>query len=335
MRWPIKVGLAGRGLVRNLGCSIAFLLAGCGGGIHQLASDTPVKIGRPYTIGGRTYYPSDNSNYDQIGEASWYGSYEQGHKTASGEKFLKQRVSAAHTTLPLPSYVEVTRLDTGQRMLVRVNDRGPYARDRIIDLSKEAARQLGIDMAGRAMVRVRRVMPTARQRDRLRRGYPVDLASVAPTATPPRTGRVTPAQARTVQQPAPVAPAGPPAAPYAPPQPAAPLQPSDLASPYAPATDAPPAYAPPVYAPPAYRPPAAIAAPVATGGSILIAAPSDPDAADALASSLSGEGAHVVATGSGYRVIAGPYPDRGTLSAALARLRARGYQGASVLTPTP
>lgn len=321
---------------RGLALALAVLLAGCGGGIHQLASDTPVKIGRPYTVNGRTYYPSDNSNYDQIGEASWYGSYEQGHKTASGEKFLKQRVSAAHTTLPLPSYVEVTRLDTGQRMLVRVNDRGPYARDRIIDLSKEAARQLGIDMAGRAMVRVRRVQPTARQRDRLRRGYPVDLASVAPTATPPRTGWVAPAQARTVQQPVPVAPVVAPTTPaYAPPQPASPLQPSDLAAPYGPTTTPPsPAYAPPAYTPaPAPRP--AYRAPVAAGGSILVATPSDPDAADALASALGSEGARVTATGSGYRVIAGPYPDQNALSAALARLRARGYQGASVLTPTP
>jgi rare lipoprotein A len=325
MRWPTRRGCA---------LATAFLLAGCGGGIHRLASDTPVKIGRPYMVGGRTYYPADNTSYDQIGEASWYGSYEQGHKTASGETFLKQRVSAAHTTLPLPSYVEVTRLDTGQRMLVRVNDRGPYARDRIIDLSKEAARQLGIDVAGRAIVRVRRVLPTARQRERLRRGYPVDLASVAPSATAPRTGWIAPAPVRTppppvVAVPVPVAPA----ASYAPLPQTAPQQASDLAPPpaygpaYAPAPSAPPVYAPPSR--PAYR------APVAGGRSILVAAPADPDAADALATSLSSEGAHVVATGSGYRVVAGPYPDQNALSAALARLRARGYQGASVLTTTP
>jgi rare lipoprotein A len=330
MRWPIRRRPQGRGLA----LSLAFLLAGCGGGIHQLASDTPVKIGRPYTVNGRTYYPSDNTSYDQIGEASWYGSYEQGHKTASGEKFLKQRVSAAHTTLPLPSYVEVTRLDTGQRMLVRVNDRGPYARDRIIDLSKEAAHQLGIDMAGRAMVRVRRVQPTRRQRERLRRGYAVDLASVSPTATPPRTGRVAPAQAATVQQPAPVTPY-PSYAP--PPAQAGPQAPSDLAPapPYA-APMAAPAYAPPVYAPPAAPPRPAYRPSVApAGGSVVVASPSDPDAADALAASLSGEGARVVATGNGYRVVAGPYPDQSSLSAALARLRARGYQGATAITTTP
>src|SRR6187402_1488905 len=124
---------------RWLALSIGLLLAGCGGGggIHRLVQDTPVKIGRPYTVNGRTYVPTDVPNYDQIGEASWYGTAEQGRHTASGEIFYRQRPSAAHTTLPLPSYVEVTRLDTGQRILVRVNDRGPYARDRILDLSQE------------------------------------------------------------------------------------------------------------------------------------------------------------------------------------------------------
>ncbi|HLY91333.1 MAG TPA: septal ring lytic transglycosylase RlpA family protein, partial [Acetobacteraceae bacterium] len=146
------------------------LLAGCGGGVHGLVPDTPVKLGRPYMVGGRSYVPVDNPAYDQIGEASWYGNAEQGRSTANGETFYRQRPSAAHTTLPLPSYVEVTRLDTGQRILVRVNDRGPYARDRILDLSEEAARELGIQRAGRALVRVRRVTPGSSERKRLQRG---------------------------------------------------------------------------------------------------------------------------------------------------------------------
>jgi rare lipoprotein A len=269
--------------------ALALLLAGCGGGgIHHLVEDTPVKLGRPYTVAGRTYVPTDDPNYDQIGEASWYGNIEQGHHTASGEIFYRQRPSAAHKTLPLPSYVEVTRLDTGARILVRVNDRGPFARDRILDLSQEAAKEIGIDRAGRAMVRVRRVTPNSRDREKLRRGYPVALSSVAPTATPPRTGRIAPYLAPTVQQPVTVAP-----------------------TPMAP----PPA---PVYALPPQR-------------TILVAAPSDPDAADALASSLAAEGARVQATATGYRVVTGPYPDDASLSAALARLRARGYQGATVI----
>jgi rare lipoprotein A len=270
------------------------LLAGCGGGVHGIVSDSPVKLGRPYAINGRTYVPTDDTYYDQIGEASWYGNAEQGRHTANGETFYRQRPSAAHTTLPLPSYVEVTRLDTGRRILVRVNDRGPYARDRILDLSEEAAKELGIDRAGRAMVRVRRVTPSGHDRDKLRRGYPVVLASVAPTATPPRIGRVAPQIASTVQQPVAVAPAA-----------------------------APPRRA---LAPTVRRP----AMPSLPARSILVASPADADAADALASSLSGEGARVVATGTGYHVIAGPYPDDASLSAALARLRTRGYQGAAV-----
>jgi rare lipoprotein A len=277
--------------------SVAFLLAGCGGGgLHRLVLDTPVKLGRPYTVAGRTYVPTDDVDYDQIGEASWYGNAEQGRHTASGETFYRQRPSAAHKTLPLPSYVEVTRLDTGRRILVRVNDRGPFARDRIVDLSLEAAKELDIDRAGRAMVRVRRVTPSARDREKLRRGYPVELASVAPTATPPRVGRIAPSMAGTVQQP------------YVPrPRP----QPQPMA--------------------PSPTPPAS---PMPAGRQVLIAAPADPDAADAIATSLAGEGAHVVASGGGYRVVTGPYSDDTSLSAALARLRMRGYQGAIAFDPS-
>jgi rare lipoprotein A len=278
---------------RWLALGVGLLLAGCGGGgIHRLVADTPVKLGRPYNVRGQTYVPTDDPDYDQIGEASWYGNAEQGNHTASGETFYRQRPSAAHKTLPLPSYVEVTRLDTGARILVRVNDRGPFARDRILDLSKEAADELDIVRAGRAMVRVRRVTPNGRDRDRLRRGYPVVLSSVAPTATPPRTGRVAPYIAPTVQQPVAVAPNPAPA--------------------YTPA----PAYA----APPRPR--------------IVVATPSDPDAADALATSLAAEGARVEPTATGYRVVTGPYPDDASLSAALARLRAHGYQGAAVIDVT-
>ncbi len=281
MPWPIE-----RNAQRVGGLAGLLLLAGCGGGIqgiHGLVPDSPVKLGRPYMIGGRTYVPADDAAYDQIGEASWYGNAEQGRSTANGETFYRQRPSAAHTTLPLPSYVEVTRLDTGRRILVRVNDRGPYARDRILDLSEEAARELGIDRAGRAMVRVRRVTPGGRDRERLRRGYPVLLSSVEPTATPPRVGRVAPAMTAQVQRPLPSA--------------------------------------------VRRRTPASTR-------SILVASPTDSDAADALASSLAPEGAHVVATGVGYRVIAGPYPDDASLTAALARLHARGYQRAAVTDAT-
>lgn len=292
MRWPAERA-ARLATTRAWPFAAALLLSGCGGGIHRLVSDAPVRIGRPYSVGGRTYAPYDDRSYDTIGEASWYGTREQGRPTANGEKFDKRRVSAAHPTLPLPSYVEVTRLDTGARMLVRINDRGPFARDRVLDLSREAARELGIDRAGRALVRIRRVQPTAAQSRALRRGYPVMLASVTPTATPPGVG---PAPA--LPRPLPVVP-----------RTSAPLRPA-------------PVYAPP----PVPTPPAAPAL-----HEIVVATPADPDAADALATALAGEGGRVEASGGGYRVVTGPYPDEAARAAALARIVSRGYQGAVAL----
>ena len=103
-------------------------------------SDAPVQVGAPYSIGGRSYTPVDQTDYDEVGYASWYGSELAGRPTANGEAFVAEGVSAAHRTLPLPSYVEVTRLDTGRTILVRINDRGPADPTRLIDLSAGAAR---------------------------------------------------------------------------------------------------------------------------------------------------------------------------------------------------
>ncbi|MBL8770228.1 MAG: septal ring lytic transglycosylase RlpA family protein [Phenylobacterium sp.] len=117
------------------------------------------KIGKPYQVGGVWYVPREQPDYDQVGVASWYGDAFHLKATANGEVFDMNAVSAAHTTLPLPSMVEVTNLDNGRRLVVRVNDRGPFVDNRIIDLSREAARQLGMDRAGLAKVRVRYVGP--------------------------------------------------------------------------------------------------------------------------------------------------------------------------------
>ena len=165
-----------------------FALAACGGSggrelppetaggqgpvYGEAVSDTPVQIGAPYTIDGRTYTPSDPSHYDEVGLASYYGAELSGRPTANGERFRPSGISAAHRTLPLPSYVEVTALQTGRTILVRVNDRGPFSEDRIIDLSVGAARQLGIVEQGTAPVRVRRVQPIESDRARLRAGQP-------------------------------------------------------------------------------------------------------------------------------------------------------------------
>jgi rare lipoprotein A len=146
-------------------------LSACGGGEHfRPVSDATVRIGAPYSVRGVTYVPRANPSYDEVGYATWYGN-ESGDKTASGEHFQAKWITAAHTTLPLPSYVEVTALDTGRRIIVRVNDRGPFSgHRRIIDLSRGAAELLGIKST--AAVRVRAVQPSEKDRQRLREGKP-------------------------------------------------------------------------------------------------------------------------------------------------------------------
>lgn len=172
--------MQGHATIRLAGAALAILmLPACAGGNFRPATDTPVRIGPPYTIRGATYVPAAAPAYDALGYASWYGS-ESGNRTANGEKFQPGWITAAHTTLPLPTYVEVTALDTGRRVIVRVNDRGPFALGRIIDLSRGAAEQLGIKAQGHAAVRVRRVEPSEKDRKRLREGKPA--ASLAPVS---------------------------------------------------------------------------------------------------------------------------------------------------------
>lgn len=113
------------------------------------------KVGTPYNIKGISYNPSIFSHYDELGIASWYGDAFHGKLTSNGEIFDKTLVTAASALLPLPSIVEVTNLENGKKILVRVNDRGPYASGRIIDLSEKAAEFLGFKDQGTAKVRVK------------------------------------------------------------------------------------------------------------------------------------------------------------------------------------
>lgn len=158
------------------------LLAGCATTRYRPVSDTPVRIGKPYQVRGVTYVPAEDMSYDKLGYASWYGE-ESGRMTANGERFRHGSVAAAHTTLPLPSYVEVTSLDTGRTILVRINDRGPFIAGRIVDLSPAAADLLGIRRQGIAPVRVRRVDPPERDRKRLRDGGAASPRPNVPEAT--------------------------------------------------------------------------------------------------------------------------------------------------------
>ena len=169
--------------VRTTSAAAALLaLSACAGGNYRPVSDTPVRIGRPYVVRGQTFVPAADPIYDMLGYASWYGP-ESGNKTANGERFRPDWITAAHTTLPLPTYVEVTSLQTGRRIIVRINDRGPFIKGpRIIDLSRGAAAQLGVKAMGHAAVRVRAVEPSERDRERLRHGKPAaELPPVSDT----------------------------------------------------------------------------------------------------------------------------------------------------------
>jgi rare lipoprotein A len=117
-----------------------------GGGIYR--------VGKPYSVNGRTYVPAENPSYRAEGVASWYGRDFHGRLTANGEVYDMHSISAAHTTLPLPCYVRVTNLDNGRSIIVRVNDRGPYHRNRVIDLSIGTAKALDFYSRGLAHVRV-------------------------------------------------------------------------------------------------------------------------------------------------------------------------------------
>lgn len=113
------------------------------------------KVGAPYQINGVWYYPQFDSHYDAVGTASWYGEAFHGQYTANGEVYDMNALTAAHTTLQLPCNVEVTNLENGRALVLRVNDRGPFINGRVIDVSRRAAQLLGFEQKGTTMVRVR------------------------------------------------------------------------------------------------------------------------------------------------------------------------------------
>ena len=138
-----------------VGCSETTFLVNSAKRIGTWGDEPIYKIGTPYKINGKWYYPAVDYDYEEIGIASWYGPGFHGKKTANGEIFDQNKVSAAHRTLPMPSIVRVTNLDNGKVLpKVRVNDRGPFAGNRIIDLSKKAAQELGFVNTGIAKVKV-------------------------------------------------------------------------------------------------------------------------------------------------------------------------------------
>jgi rare lipoprotein A len=148
------------------------------------------RVGKPYVVAGRIYVPEEDVNYRQEGLASWYGDDFHGRLTANGEVFDMGALTAAHPTLPMPCYARVTNLSNGKSLIVRVNDRGPYANNRLIDVSNKAAELLEFKSVGTARVRVEYVAraPLEGSDDRqliatLRTGTPAPAPSLVRVAS--------------------------------------------------------------------------------------------------------------------------------------------------------
>ena len=176
-----RSNMAGGMLMAVLGG--ALLLAGCssdekldpfeGQGSPKLSRSGPVPkgggrrvVGKPYQVAGKTYYPTNRPKPVEVGMASWYGPKFHRRMTSNGEWFDMNYLSAAHKTMPLPSYARVTNLENGRVVVVRVNDRGPFVGTRIIDLSKAAAERLGYRRKGKARVKVEYLGPAPLGDDR-------------------------------------------------------------------------------------------------------------------------------------------------------------------------
>lgn len=301
MRFPVN---------QRLPLAALILLAGCAGGgdgavqsaaqpQNGPAADYPVVLGAPFTIADRTWTPADQLNFDAVGHAS-----------VAAEGY--DGVSAAHKTLPLPSYAEVTALDTGRTVLVRVERRGPMVNDTLVELSQAAARQLGISPGSRVAVRVRRTNPPEQERAALRSGGQAPermetpeallkvlrrkLAEQSPLAAPPSKPPIKPKDASAANPPAP------------------PLT-RKLASEVA---NAPPA--------PATIPQPAASAPK---GSLVIqvAAFSMEASANKVAARLDG---FVSKPGRYWLVRIGPFANRAQAAAALEKARTAGYRDARI-----
>ena len=172
--------------------AVGALAAGCASAPEPKVSVPPnagiYKVGNPYQIGDTWYYPHEQPDYDETGVASWYGPTFYGHPTADGEIYDAEALTGAHRTLPLPVNVRVTNLENGKSLIVRVNDRGPFAKGRIIDVSERAAKLLGIYGPGTARVRVQFVaradLPTGQQQP-FGAGTPAAVVNAVPAVPVP------------------------------------------------------------------------------------------------------------------------------------------------------
>ncbi|MEK9671476.1 MAG: septal ring lytic transglycosylase RlpA family protein [Rhodospirillaceae bacterium] len=162
---------------------------------------TTYKVGNPYEINGTWYYPKEEWDYDETGIASWYGPNFHGKKTANGEPYDMNELTAAHRTLPMPSFVRVTNLENGRSIVLRINDRGPFAKGRIIDVSRRGAQLLAFETNGTARVRVQVLADQSQaqkaalvgERQIAEEGSPINVAKlpkaeVSSTELPPPPG---------------------------------------------------------------------------------------------------------------------------------------------------
>ena len=305
-----------------------------GGGVYR--------VGKPYELNGVWYYPREDPSYDRVGTASWYGELFHGRRTANGEIYDMERLSAASPTLPMPVYAKVTNLANGRSIVVRVNDRGPYRGNRLIDLSKRSAEVLGFKERGTARVRVQYLrraplngddsyewrhlasQPWAQYALRGKSepigAEPVTVASIADAAMP--------GQRDTERSRSKIVPLAAGDGDYAAPEPISKPERRSLASAAPPIPVRMVAVEAPVTAP-AGAPPSGIR--------ILAGSFKNKDNADRALSLLGGiaqvEVAPVViGADTFYRVRVGPFADRGAAEAALARVTEAGYAGARIIT---
>ena len=144
------------------------------------------KIGNPYVVDGKRYYPKKDLNYDEKGIASWYGPKFHGKLTANGEIFNQYKLTAAHKTLPIPSAVKVTNLKNNKSLIVRINDRGPFVNDRIIDLSYQSAKKLDLLKPGTGFVRVQLLRSESLLLEKLaKNGQFPEINEIKKRTTPP------------------------------------------------------------------------------------------------------------------------------------------------------
>lgn len=277
------------------------------------AADYPIVLGEPFTINGTTYVPADKLNVDQVGYA--YADRDGG-----------SAVSGAHRTLPLPSYVEVTSLDTGKTILVRIERRGPMSGDGLVALSPGAIAQLGANGAGKTPVRVRRVNPPEIERAALRRGdrapermeTPKSLVAVLLRKLNPGLPGAAPAPG---SQPLPPAVAPVAGAPGSKPARPAAARPATATPPVVAAAPKPAPKPAPVAAAPAS------AAPVRGGSVVQVGAFSNKANAEASAAKVGGQ---VSPAGRLWRVRIGPFAAPAEAAAALAKARGAGYSDARI-----